>query len=148
MQRRNALILLSSAGATRRALASEHKIAVVTAAADAAVALSLDDLEQIFRRRKQFIGRTRAQPVNLPSAHALRRAFSQQVLRGTPEELEPYWRDQYFSGVFPPFVVASEEAVLRFVAATPGALGYVSACAVDKRVNVVLLLDGGPACTK
>lgn len=128
--------------------AAEARVAVVVAAQAPATTLSMDDLAQVFRRRRQFVGGQRVQPINLPASHALRRFFSQAVLQQAPEEMEDYWRDMYFNGVFPPFVLASEEAVLRFVAATPGAIGYVSACALDKRVTVLLMLEGGPACSR
>jgi hypothetical protein len=62
------------------------------------------------------------------------------VLGALPEELETYWNDQYFHGVMPPHVVTSEEAVLRFVVSTPGAIGYVTEGAVTKEVQVLLLL--------
>ena len=48
----------------------------------------------------------------------------------------------------PPFVLASEEAMIRFVASTPGAVGYVSLCLADKRVAVVATIEGGPGCSK
>ena len=127
---------------------ADGRVAVVVAAQAPPATLTLDDLAQVYRRRRQFVGGERVQPINLPAGHALRRFFSQAVLQKAPEELEDYWRDMYFSGVFPPFVLASEEAVLRFVAATPGAIGYVSACALDRRVTVLLMLDGGPPCSR
>ncbi len=43
-------------------------------------------------------------------------------------------------GISPPHVVASQEAVMRFVANTPGVIGYVAACKVDKRVKVIYRL--------
>ena len=43
--------------------------------------------------------------------------------------------------------MGSEEAVIRFVATTPGAIGYVSHCHADHRVIIVARLEGGPACT-
>lgn len=128
--------------------AAEGRVAVVVAAQAPATTLSVDELAQVFRRRRQFVGGQRVQPINLPASHALRRFFSQAVLQQAPEDMEDYWRDMYFNGVFPPFVLASEEAVLRFVSATPGAIGYVSACALDKRVTVLLMLEGGPACSR
>jgi hypothetical protein len=109
--------------------------------------LNAAELALLYRRQKLFLGGRRAQPVNLPTQHPLRRWFSQQVLGRTPEELDGYWRDQYFNGVLPPYVLASEEAVIRFVASTPGAIGYVLACGpADRRVRVLLQLEGGPAC--
>lgn len=128
--------------------AAEGRVAVVVAAQSPATSLTLEELAQVFRRRRQFVGGQRVQPINLPAAHALRRFFSQAVLQQAPEDMEDYWRDMYFNGIFPPFVLASEEAVLRFVASTPGAIGYVSACALDRRVTVLLMLEGGPACSR
>jgi hypothetical protein len=123
-------------------------VAVIVAPASPAAALSSADLALVYRRKKLFVAGQRVQPVNLPSAHPLRRFFSLQILQRSPEELEDYWRDLYFNGVFPPFVLASEEAVMRFVATTPGAVGYVPMCLVDRRVTVVAVLDGGPACPR
>lgn len=79
-------------------------------------------------------------PVNLSPKHPLRRAFSSALLARSPDELQSYWNNRYFQGVSPPFVVASQEAMIRFVATTPGAIGYVAACNVDARVRVILRL--------
>ena len=104
----------------------------------------------IFARKRQLWNdRSTIVPVNLPVSHPLRRNFSRWVFKKTPEELQDYWNEQYFHGVLPPPVLASEEAVLRFVASTPGAIGYASVCSVDKRVEVVAVIqgpDGGAAC--
>lgn len=148
MPRRRHLLLGSAATllAGACAQAADAPVRVVAAPGTRPAVLSLAELAQVYRRQRGFIDGQRVQPVNLPAAHPLRRWFSQQVLGQTPEEMEGWWRDQYFNGVLPPFVLASEEAVLRWVAATPGAIGYVSGCAADRRVRVLLQLDGGPAC--
>ena len=80
-------------------------------------------------------------PVNLSPEHPLRLAFSQTVLKKRPEALETYWNEQYFQGITPPYVVASEEAMLRFVSSTPGAIGYIASCHLDDRVQVVFRLN-------
>ncbi len=143
---RRLLALLLLAGLVHAA-ANDTGVAVIVAADARLQGISAEQLALIYRRQLQFIGGQRVQPINLPAAHPLRRWFSQQVLGQPPEALEAYWRDQYFNGVVPPFVLGSEEAVIRFVASTPGAIGYVSRCLVDKRVKVLLPLDGGPACS-
>jgi hypothetical protein len=74
--------------------------------------------------------------------------FSTRIFGHNPEELEDYWRDMYFHGVLPPFVLASEEAVIRFVASTPGGIGYVSQCLVDSRVSVVVRLGTYSECPR
>lgn len=107
-------------------------------------ALKKEDLALVFKRKKLFWNDgSKMQPVNLPASNPLRRAFSQAVLGATPEELEQYWNDRYFHGVSPPFVLGSEEAVLRFVAETPGAVGYISLCGADSRVAVALVISAG-----
>ncbi len=104
----------------------------------------------IFARKRQLWNdRSTIAPVNLPVSHPLRRNFSLWVFKKTPEQMQDYWNEQYFHGVLPPPVLASEEAVMRFVASTPGAIGYVSVCSIDKRVDVIALIqgpDGTAAC--
>ena len=105
------------------------------------------ELALIYQRKQRFWpdGR-RVEPANLPATDPVRHAFSLAVLGHTPEELDDYWRDAYFHGELPPHVAASVEAVIRFVVANPGAVGYVPACRADARVTVILHLDDGPPC--
>lgn len=101
-----------------------------------------DTLMQIFKRKKLlWRGGGRIVPVNLPADSALRRQFSVQILKQSPEALDDYWNQQYFQGVLPPHVLASEAAVLRFVAQTVNAIGYLSACSVDDGLRVLMLID-------
>lgn len=129
--------------------AAERPFVVVMAAESADRAPDRDSLALIFKRKQIYwAGGGRVQAVNLPASHPLRRTFSQTVLGQLPEDMEAYWQDMYFHGVQPPFVLASEEAVLRFVAANPGAIGYVSACNADRRVVVVMSFGEARACPK
>jgi hypothetical protein len=121
--------------------AAEEALAVIVAPGHGKV-LKKEDLALVFKRKKLFWGDGgKMQPVNLPASNPQRRAFSQAVLGATPEELEKYWNDMYFHGVSPPFVLGSQEAVLRFVAETPGAVGYVPLCSADGRVTVALVIS-------
>jgi hypothetical protein len=105
--------------------------------------------QSMFRRRQTvWPDGARVQPVNLPAASAVRRAFSECVLGEAPEAMESYWREMYFHGVLPPHVVDSEQAVVLFVNSTPGAIGYVSACPKDVPVNVVMTFGDAPNCPK
>jgi ABC-type phosphate transport system substrate-binding protein len=101
--------------------------------------LSPNDLSLIYWRKQLYWSKgQRIKPVNLSTEHALRLQFSQAILKSSPKSQIDYWNGQYFNGVLPPYSVNSEEAVLRYVAQTPGAIGYVSACAVDSRVKALL----------
>jgi ABC-type phosphate transport system substrate-binding protein len=138
------LLLFTAVRAPLRAQSDdEPAIAVIVGAGSTAPSapLSAALVANIFRRKRQFWDdQTRIVAVNLPALHPLRRHFSQQIFKRSPEDLQAYWNDQYFHGVLPPAVLASEEAVIRFVVDTPGAVGYVWACSVDKRVSVVALI--------
>ena len=101
-----------------------------------------EDLVLIFKRKKLFWSDgTKVQPANLPANNSLRKVFSQSILGASPEELEKYWNDMYFHGVSPPYIVSSEEAMLRFVVETPGAIGYVPLCIADSRVTITLIIN-------
>lgn len=138
------LLMLSALllAAAARAAPPAEPLAIVVAADATALTIDAETLSLIFKRKKQLWpdGR-RILPVNLPADHALRQRFSRAVLQLSPAALEDYWNEQYFHGVTPPHVVASETAVARFVAETRGAIGYLSPCRVDAHLRVLLLID-------
>ncbi len=104
--------------------------------------LTARELTQIFWRKKLYWhSGARIHPVNLHAEHPLRILFSKAVLDSLPSEQADYWNGLYFHGTTPPYSVQSEEAVLRYVHSTKGAIGYVSACNVDDRVKAVLWID-------
>ncbi|MDB5972547.1 MAG: hypothetical protein JWQ90_4997 [Hydrocarboniphaga sp.] len=135
--------------------AEEPLLAVIVAAARADQP-SDDEIAQIFKRKKLFWDDgSRIQPVNLPADHPLRRRLMRDVLHQSADAQQEYWNEQYFHGVLPPHVLASEEAMLRFVAGTGTAIGYLPACPIDPRVRAVLWVsadgrvmrpEGAPAC--
>jgi ABC-type phosphate transport system substrate-binding protein len=139
-------LLFVIAGLARANAAEPDKAIAVIVSPDVSKIPKLADVALIFRRKKLFWNDgTRVAPVNLQASNPLRQAFSRVVLGASPEDMERYWNDMYFHGISPPFVLSSQEAVLRFVAQTPGAIGYVSYCAVDARVRVALVLGAaGP----
>jgi len=125
----------------------EQSIAIIVPLSESIPKLNRHDVLMIYKSQKRFWddGR-RIQAINLPITSPVRIAFSNQIFGLVPEELDDYWRDMYFHGVLPPFVFASEEAVIRFISTTPGSIGYVPGCLVDRRVKVVLRLDTTLAC--
>lgn len=118
-------------------------IAVVIPAGREMAGMDADDIAQVYMRRKLLWpdGR-RIEPVNLPADHPLRQRISEALLHQSPESQEEYWNEQYFHGVRPPHVLASEVAVLRFVSTTRNAIGYLSYCGMDAQVRPVLLISG------
>jgi ABC-type phosphate transport system substrate-binding protein len=104
--------------------------------------LSIEEIAQIYLRRKRFWddGATIV-PLNLPSQAPLRARFSRTVLQQSETRLADYWNRQYFYGILPPTTLASTEAVRRYVASDPNAIGYVPVSEVDGSVHVVLQLE-------
>jgi hypothetical protein len=104
--------------------------------------LSIGEIAQIYLRRKRFWDDgSPIVPLNLPSEATLRARFSRLVLNQPEARLADYWNRQYFYGILPPATLASTEAVRRYVASDPNAIGYVPASEVDGSVHVVLQLE-------
>ena len=65
-------------------------------------------------------------PVDQSVQSAVRRRFSNDVLRQGLVQVQVYWQRRITAGQVPPPVKTSDEEVVAFVASTPGAIGYVS----------------------
>lgn len=104
--------------------------------------LSLKQLENIYRRKTQLNAEgVKWNPINLSASNPLRNLFAQKIYQESPEAMEAYWNTQYFQGIMPPYVVNSVEAMLRMLETTPGAIGYLLPCNIDKRVRIVMKLS-------
>jgi ABC-type phosphate transport system substrate-binding protein len=138
---RIAYLLLITALTAWQPVDAGEPLAVITSANNPLSNLSLDALKLIYLRKKPMDDEgNRWIPLNLPLDNPLRRGFSLFLFAVLPEEQDDYWNIQYFNGITPPKVMASEEAVLRFVAMTHGAIGYVHKQKVDSRVKVLLTI--------
>jgi len=114
---------------------------VVIVNAERRVELSVAEVAQIFLKRRRFWDDGDAiVPVNRDSGSETRKRFVRRIFAGDARSLPVYWNRQYFRGVLPPATLASDEAVKRFVAREPLAIGYIAAELVDRSVRVVLRL--------
>jgi hypothetical protein len=122
---------------------SERGVIAIIVPADFVVRyLGATELSLIFLRKKLYWpSGVRMRPANLPTQHPLRKQFSQRLLGSLPEAQSEYWNELYFHGTSPPHVVNSQEAMLRYVAETNGAIGYIDACLLDTRVKAVVWVD-------
>ena len=103
------------------------------------VTLDRDDVARIFLKKQRFWDDGSAiLPLNREAGTALRETFSLRVFGVTSAALAGYWNEQYFLGAFPPPTLSSSQAVKRYVASDPNAIGYIEASAADKSVRVVL----------
>ena len=84
-------------------------------------------LGQIFLRAVVKWGDgTPIRPVDRSLTSPLRIEFSRAFLGFTALEVQHHWRREISRGNIPPPVKDSDEDVIAFVAASPGAIGYVS----------------------
>jgi len=89
-------------------------------------------VRRIFELRQRFWpDGTPAHPVNLPAASPVRERFSRAVFGQSVKDMAGYWNERYFHGTRPPPSLASEQAVLLYVARTRGGVGYVKADSAD-----------------
>jgi hypothetical protein len=132
-------ILAISTGLTATGLArADESIAIIVGKTPPHIAFDRANLEDIFLKRIQVDDdRTALVPLNLAPSDPVRLAFSLGLLGARPGAQQRYWTERYFQGISPPYTVHSQEAMLRFVADTAGAIGYVASCRVDARVHAV-----------
>ena len=99
------------------------------------------DEEQITKiflgQTKTFSGGAEATPVDIKESPA-REEFGNKVLKKSPSQLKALWARQIFTGgAKPPRELGGDDEVLKFVASTPGAIGYVDAGKANASVKVV-----------
>jgi len=83
--------------------------------------------------------------IDLSSTSNVRQAFSTAVLGMPVEAVRNHWLRLVLSGRHPPLTRASDAEVIAFVAANPGAIGYVSEKAEIPRTVHVVEVQGDPA---
>jgi hypothetical protein len=146
-QRRRVVLLAaliaggSFAWVAKSAQPDESQIAVIASNRDSLPEINGNSLREIYLKRIFVNSDGRPYiPVNLPATHQLRNVFLSSVLQMNASQMQVYWDRRYFQGVSPPYVLGSQRAVVKFVAMTPGAIGYVQRCHVTPEVHVILLV--------
>jgi ABC-type phosphate transport system substrate-binding protein len=66
------------------------------------------------------------QPVDQSMRSRVRQSFAADVLGQPMVEVQIFWSRRVATGVMPPPVKQTDEDVIAFVAATPGAIGYIA----------------------
>lgn len=138
-------LLAWTAGVARPA--TEGGFRVIVASASPVSELKRDELARIFlKKQTRWKDGKEVSPVDQSARSSVRAAFSREVLAAEGLDkisaVENYWRQQIYSGRGnPPAVKTSDDEVRRFVAATPGAIGYVSENAELAGVKAVKLQD-------
>jgi ABC-type phosphate transport system substrate-binding protein len=104
--------------------------------------LTKNDVRAIYlRQRRLWDNGAAIVPINLAAGSEARERFSEAVFGQGSRRLATYWNQRYFEeGGLPPATLASQEAVIRFVAGNENAIGYVTQETVGDAVKVALVL--------
>jgi ABC-type phosphate transport system substrate-binding protein len=125
---------------TAPAAATEPPFLVVAHPAVQVTELSRAQLSRYFLKKStQWPDASPVHPVE-PIDPKLREAFAQQVHERSAAAIAAHWNALIFSGRdLPPLEKATNQDVLAYVRATPGAIGYVSAGADIAGVKILSL---------
>jgi hypothetical protein len=124
--------------------AEPHVELVVITHPSRPIAIDVDDLRRIFLKQRRFWpDGSPIVPINQEDGLE-RELFDRGVLQSEAARLAAYWDRRYFEGVFPPITLASDEAVRRYVASRPNAIGYVDARSVDDSVHAAFRIAPAP----
>ena len=95
-------------------------------------------LQRIYTGRAVSIGAQAVAPVNLPPGNPARDEFLLCCLEQNEEQYTGYWLVRRYVGKgAPPQEMANVDDVVKFVQATPGAIGYVPASKLPRSANVI-----------
>jgi ABC-type phosphate transport system substrate-binding protein len=139
------LLSVQALTSARESSAGGEVIAVIVNKQNPSNSLGQNDLRPIFQTTKKSwdFGQD-VIPINLLEDSPLRTDFDQAVLGLDPERVARYWTDRKVrGGARPPVRVPTTGAVLKAVAAKPGAIGYVRLSEVNGTVKVVARISGG-----
>ncbi|HEX9052495.1 MAG TPA: substrate-binding domain-containing protein [Anaeromyxobacter sp.] len=138
------LLCLLAVAAAPPALAEGPGFQVVVNASNPAASVSRRQLSDMFLKKlTHWPDGTTVEPVEPPERSLTRAYFLSDVMGGKSAlALKTFWQKRVFSGRdTPPVEKGSDEEVVAFVKANPGAIGYVSAAAAVGGVKVLEVKD-------
>lgn len=92
------------------------------------------------KRRATWPNGTSVDPIDLPPDARARSAFSREVLRRSPADVSAYWVQEIFAmRSEPPRVKSSDAAVISYVSAAAGAIGYVRTTPQGSGIRVLVV---------
>lgn len=123
------LALVLAVVASSGSAAASEMFTIVVNKANPADSLTKAELAEIFLKRvDNWPHGEKLQPVDQSEQSIVRLAFTKEVHNKSVGAIKSYWLTQVYSGRgAPPIAKSSDDAVLAYVAANPGAIGYVAA---------------------
>jgi ABC-type phosphate transport system substrate-binding protein len=125
------LLVLAAATIQNPVASADLRFQVVVHPAVEGSAIKRETLSSIFLGELSRWGTgVRVKPVDQSMRSPVRAAFTEEVLSRPFHGIQFYWADMIQKGVAPPPVKQSDAEVIKYVARTEGAVGYVSLGAV------------------
>jgi len=123
--------------------AEDASLRIVVHPANAAESTSRRELSQLFLKKiTQWPDGTPVHPVEPPETSVARAYFLSDVIGKSAFAVKTFWNKRVFAGRdVPPIEKGSDEEVVAFVRATPGAIGYVGPGAAVEGVKVLPIKD-------
>ncbi|MBV1776389.1 hypothetical protein KSF73_11770 [Burkholderiaceae bacterium DAT-1] len=108
----------------------------------AVTSMTQEQVANVFMGKANDVGGiSPVSPTDLKSEDS-KNEFYTKVLKRDNAQMKAYWAKMSFTGKgLPPKELATSDEVRRFVAATPGAIGYIDKSAADSSVKVVLSVN-------
>lgn len=95
-------------------------------------------LQRVYTGRAVSIGQQAVEPVNLPTGNPVREDFLLGYLEQTDQQYTGYWLVRRYVGKgAPPQEMGSVDEVIKYIQATPGAIGYVPVSKLPRGANVI-----------
>lgn len=118
------------------------EVVVIGNKAIKADSLTLEEVGKLWLGQMKWLASgEKARVVDQKTGSKIRKAFYAHVANKSERQLRSYWAKLVFTGRgAPPRVLSDDDAVKRWVATTPGGLGYVDGGVVDDSVKVLFHL--------
>ena len=116
-----------------------QNVKIIVNTSNSVTTISKATLSNIFMKKvSKFDNGVVAKPVDQAPEASARVSFTTDVLGKTVAAVKNYWNQQLFSGAgVPPEEKSSDEEIVNYVKANPGAIGYVSSGADINGVKVI-----------
>jgi ABC-type phosphate transport system substrate-binding protein len=136
---RRGWIMAVALGAAHSAFAGDERFIVIVHHDNAVTEVDRDFLRDAYlKKATDWSHGETIRPVDLSGRFGVRDVFTREVLRKTAAQLRSYWNQQIFSGKgIPPVEADSITEMIDYVAANPGAIGYLPAGTAPGRAKVV-----------
>lgn len=137
------LLALAAALALPLAAVAEEEVAVIVHPSNPAASISRREATRYFlRQATDWPNGQRARPVDQAQGSGVRAAFTVKVLGRSVADMDTFWSQAFYSGrAVPPPVKSDDAAVVEYVRANPGAIGYVSATTATEGVKRLPIRD-------